>query len=138
MSATFLGIDVGSTRTKAVVLASGGSDALAAATAATPQGEADGVPVHVPGAVRDAVLDTARRALAEAGPEARARLGGIAVTSVGEEAVLLDAGARPVGDVPTWFSGIGHDPAAEHADELDRRAPITGLRRPEYTVHALR
>ena len=137
MTATFLGIDVGSTRTKAVVLEAGGSAALGTAAAATPQGEADGVPVHVPEAIRAVVVETARRALAEAGSEARARLGGIAVTSVGEEAVLLDAGARPVGDVPTWFSGVGHAPAREHADELDRRAPITGLRHPEYTVHTL-
>jgi sugar (pentulose or hexulose) kinase len=137
VSATFLGIDVGSTRTKAVVLGAEGSTALAAAAAPTPQGAADGVAVHVPEAIRGVVVDTARRALAEAGPDACAVLGGIAVTSVGEEAVLLDAGARPVGDVPTWFSGVGHAPAREHADELDRRAPITGLRHPEYTVHAL-
>ena len=36
MSAAFLGIDVGSTRTKAVVLGAEGSTALAAAAAPTP------------------------------------------------------------------------------------------------------
>jgi sugar (pentulose or hexulose) kinase len=59
------------------------------------------------------------------------------VTSVGEEAVLLDAAGRPVGDVPTWFSGVGHAPARAHGAELDLRAPVTGLRHPEYTVHTL-
>jgi xylulokinase len=69
VSATFLGIDVGSTRTKAVVLGAEGSTALAAAAAPTPQGAADGVAVHVPEAIRGVVVDTARRALAEAGPD---------------------------------------------------------------------
>ncbi|MCZ2860312.1 FGGY-family carbohydrate kinase [Blastococcus sp. VKM Ac-2987] len=137
MSATFLGIDVGTTRTKAVVLAPDGVTVLATAAAPTPQGTAGDVAVHSPEVVRDVAVGAARRALADAGPEARAALGGIAVTSVGEEAVLLDAAARPVGDVPTWFSGVGHDAAREHAAELDRRAPVTGLRHPEYTVHAL-
>ncbi|CCG04021.1 FGGY-family carbohydrate kinase [Blastococcus saxobsidens] len=137
MSATFLGIDVGTTRTKAVLLAPDGVALLASAAAPTPQGEVGGVAVHSPQAIRDVVVDTARRALGEAGPEARAALGGIAVTSVGEEAVLLDAAARPVGDVPTWFSGVGQDAARELAAELDRRAPVTGLRHPEYTVHTL-
>jgi sugar (pentulose or hexulose) kinase len=137
VSATFLGIDVGTTRTKAVLLERDGGAVLAAAAAPTPQGDAGGVPVHSPGAVRDVAVDAARRALAEAGPEARGELGGIAVTSVGEEAVLLDVAGRPVGDVPTWFSGVGHAPAREHADELDRRAAVTGLRHPEYTVHTL-
>lgn len=137
MTATFLGIDVGTTRIKAVLLERDSGAVLAAAAAATPQGDAGGVAVHSPGAVRHVAVNAARRALAEAGPEARAELGGIAVTSVGEEAVLLDAAARPVGDVPTWFSGVGHAPALEHADELDRRAPVTGLRHPEYTVHTL-
>jgi sugar (pentulose or hexulose) kinase len=136
MSAAFLGIDVGTTRTKAVLLERDGGAVLAAAAAPTPQGDAAGVPVHSPAAVRAVAVDVARRALAEAGPGA-GRLGGIAVTSVGEEAVLLDAAARPVGDVPTWFSGVGDRHAPELADELDRRAPITGLRHPEYTVHTL-
>ncbi len=137
MSASFLGIDVGTTRTKAVLLALDDSAVLAAAAAPTPQGDSDGVAVHSPRAIRDVAVDAARRALAEAGPEARASLGGIAVTSVGEEAVLLDAAARPVGHVPTWFSGVGHGPARQLAAELDRRAPVTGLRHPEYTVHTL-
>ena len=137
MTGTFLGIDVGTTRTKAVLVEGGAGAVLAAAAAPTPQGDADGVAVHSPGAVRGVAVDAARRALAEAGPEARAGLGGIAVTSVGEEAVLLDGAGRPVGDVPTWFSGVGHAPAREHAAELDRRAPVTGLRHPEYTVHTL-
>ena len=137
MTATFLGIDVGTTRTKAVLLRREDGAVLAAAAAPTPQGEDAGVPVHSPGAVRQLAVDAARRALAEAGPGARDGLGGIAVTSVGEEAVLLDGDARPVGDVPTWFSGVGHAPAREHAAELARRAAVTGLRHPEYTVHTL-
>ena len=137
MSATYLGIDVGTTRTKAVLLSPDSGRVLAAAAAPTPQEDDGGVAVHVPQAVRDVAVDAARRALAEAGPEARAALGGIAVTSVGEEAVLLDAAGRPVGNVPTWFAGVGHQPAREHAAELDRRAPVTGLRHPEYTVHVL-
>ncbi|MGY1705974.1 L-fuculokinase [Geodermatophilus sp. SYSU D00697] len=137
MSATFLGIDVGTTRTKAVLLGADGSAVLAAAAAPTPQEDAGGVAVHSPQAIRDVAVDAARRALADAGPEARDALGGIAVTSVGEEAVLLDDAGRPVGDVPTWFSGVGHDAAREHAAELQRRAPVTGLRHPEYTVHTL-
>lgn len=137
MSGTFLGIDVGTTRTKAVLLEPDGGTVLAAVAAPTPQGEDRGIALHSPAAIRDVALGVARRSLAEAGPEARAGLGGIAVTSVGEEAVLVDAGGRPVGDVPTWFSGVGHAPAREHAAELDRRAPVTGLRHPEYTVHAL-
>lgn len=137
MTATFLGIDVGTTRTKAVLLERDSHAILAAAAAPTPQGLDGDVPVHSPGAIRDVAVDAARRALAEAGPEARAELAGIAVTSVGEEAVLLDAAGRPVADVPTWFSGVGHGYAVEHADELDRRAPVTGLRHPEYTVHTL-
>jgi xylulokinase len=137
VTATFLGIDVGTTRTKAVLLEPSGGTVLAAAAAPTPQGDHGGVAVHSPGAVREVAVDAARRALAAAGPGARAELGGIAVTSVGEEAVLLDAAGHPVGDVPTWFSGIGHAAAREHAAELDRRAPVTGLRHPEYTVHTL-
>ncbi len=141
MSAVFLGIDVGTTRTKAVLLEPSGGTVLAAAAAPTPQGHVPdgdgGVAVHSPGDVRGVAVDVARRALAGAGPAARAGLGGIAVTSVGEEAVLLNAAGTPVGDVPTWFSGVGHAAAREHAAELDRRAPVTGLRHPEYTVHTL-
>ena len=137
MSATFLGIDVGTTRTKAVLLAPDRSAVLAAAAAPTPQGNVGGVAVHSPRAIREVAVGAARRALADAGREARDGLGGIAVTSVGEEAVLLDASSRPVGDVPTWFSGVGDAPAREHAAELDRRARVTGLRHPEYTVHTL-
>ena len=133
----FLGIDVGTTRTKAVLLEPGDGAVLAAAAAPTPQGADGGIAVHSPAAIRAVAVDVARRALAEAGAEARAALSGIAVTSVGEEAVLIDAAGRPVGDVPTWFSGVGHAPAREHAAELDRRAPVTGLRHPEYTVHTL-
>ncbi|WNV73868.1 FGGY family carbohydrate kinase [Geodermatophilus sp. DSM 44513] len=134
---TFLGIDVGTTRTKAVLLEPDGGTVLAAATAPTPQGEDGGTAVHSPTAIREVAVGVARRALADAGPGPRAGVGGIAVTSVGEEAVMLDAAGRPVGDVPTWFSGVGHAPAREHASELDRRAPVTGLRHPEYTVHVL-
>jgi xylulokinase len=137
MTATALGIDVGTTRTKAVLLAEDGSTVLATAAAPTPQGDAGGVAVHSPAAIRAVVVDVARRALRDAGPGPGAEIGGIAVTSVGEEAVLLDTAGRAVGDVPTWFSGVGHGPAREYAEELDRRAPITGLRHPEYTVHTL-
>lgn len=137
MSATFLGIDVGTTRTKAVLLEPDGGTVLGTAAVPTPQTDDGGIAVHSPAAIRRAALDVARRALAEAGAGARAALGGIAVTSVGEESVLIDAADRAVGDVPTWFSGVGHAPAREHAAELDRRAPVTGLRHPEYTVHTL-
>ena len=57
MSATFLGIDVGTTRTKAVLLEGDGHAVLAAAAAPTPQGDAGGIPVHSPGAVNASRLE---------------------------------------------------------------------------------
>lgn len=137
MTRLFLGIDVGTSRIKALLFDHDEATVVAGVAVPTPQHEVAGIAFHSPAAVRAAVMDVAARTLAEAGAARRGGVAGISITSVGEEAVLLDAAQEPVGEVPTWFAGAGVPFAAEHAAELEQRAPIAGLRHPEYTVHTL-
>lgn len=116
----FLGIDVGTTRVKAVVLDAGVGQVVAERHAETPVRVRDTGAMHDPAEVFEVALSVAAEALTAVG--ASASLDGISVTSMGEEVVLLDAAGAVVGDVLAWFNPRGRDLAAPllaaHGDEL--------------------
>jgi xylulokinase len=96
-----LGLDVGTTSVKAVVY---GTDGLAVGAGAVP------TPTHVPqpgwafyrpDEIWAAVVTAIRAALATV-PDP-ARIAGVAVASVGESGVLLDAAGVPTTDIIAWF-----------------------------------
>lgn len=116
---SFLGIDVGTTRVKALVFDPAAGRIVAERDAETPvQVRATGE-MHEPDAVLDVALSVAAAAVADAGVRA---LDGVSVTSMGEEVVLYDVGGRVLGDVLTWYNPRGRDLApaflAEHGSEL--------------------
>jgi len=146
--ATLIGVDVGSTHIKAVLVASG-SGVLHVArrdtlTHGAPRGGATHRPEELLGAVESAIAECAAAASAT-GAIPGATAGGaqpvaIGIASMAEAGVPLDSKGRPVGEIVAWF-----DPRpAPHAEWLGRRigAPAlfarTGLR-PEakYTLAKL-
>jgi xylulokinase len=121
----FLGVDIGSTRTK-VGAYDTEEQRLVGVEAVTTETRHDGV-----GEVRDltSMLATVSDLLdcVLGAPEAvRRSVSGIAVGSVGEEVVPLDAERRAVGPALTWYGG--HGPAArKEMVASDPRGPWRGL-----------
>jgi xylulokinase len=103
---SFLGIDVGTTRIKALVYDSGRRRISAERDAETPVRITETGEMHEPDAVLDVALDVAAAALADADVT---ELAGISVTSMGEEVVLYDSDGGVVGDVLTWYNPRGRD-----------------------------
>ncbi|MDN4613538.1 FGGY family carbohydrate kinase [Leifsonia sp. F6_8S_P_1B] len=110
----FLGLDVGTTRTKAV-LVDGDGRALATASAPTPvmrDASGDGRDRRDPAAVLDVLVALIR----ELGREhAIDTVRGVSLASVGEELVYLDANGQATGPVPCWY--------VEQAASADPLAP---------------
>ncbi len=96
-----LGIDVGTTNIKALVFDVCGA-CVSAASAATPvERPHPGWAEHDPHLLWQAVVDVIRRALAPLDDLQRVR--GLAVASVGEAGVLVDARGEPVAPVIAWY-----------------------------------
>lgn len=116
----FLGIDVGTTRVKAVVLDAEERTVVAERDAATPVHVRDAGAMHDPAEIFDVAVSVAADALVASG--ATTELKGISVTSMGEEVVLVDAAGAVLGDVLAWFNPLGRDLAppllAAHGDDL--------------------
>lgn len=111
-----LGLDVGSSRMKAVLVDRAGT-ARALATGETPfTSSPDGVEMTV-----DAFRDALARVLADLGTE-RARVVGIGVAGMAESGAPFDAQLRPMGPVIAW-----HDPRGGETVELLREHFGDGL-----------
>lgn len=99
----FLGLDVGTTRTKAVLVDDDGR-ALATASAPTPvRRDGTGPDRRDPAAVLDALVALIREVGRHSGPDGLDAVRGVSLASVGEELVYLDANGEATGPVPCWY-----------------------------------
>lgn len=98
----FLGIDIGTTRTKALVYDATTAERRVVARP-TPIVESPTGDLRDAGAVLETVLDVLDEALAGLPPAQRSRVAGIGVTSLSEEVVLLGSDGAPLGPMPTWY-----------------------------------
>ena len=115
-----LGLDVGTTSIKAVVYE---TDGLAVGVGAEP------TPTHIPrpgwayyrpDEIWDAVVRAIRGAL-DTVPDP-ARIAGVAVASVGESGVLLDAAGMPTTDIIAWFDNRTRPQAEWLAERIGKDA----------------
>src|SRR5262249_22599213 len=120
-----LGLDVGTSTVKAAVIGADGAE-LSEGQAATPWRTVPTGAELDPGALLDAALQAAARALAAApgGP-----LAGIGVASMAETGVLLDDRGRAVVPAIAWHDSRGAEEVRRVADELgaDAFSERTGL-----------
>lgn len=125
--ARYAGIDIGTTRTKAVVYDAGAGTVVARAAVSTP------VRRRPSGDVRDpaAVVAAARQVLTET-VAAGGGIAALAVASVGEEVVLLDGEGAPIGEVLTWYGPHGAQERDQLAGERGAQA-VAGLD-PSFSV----
>ena len=156
MSEVLLGVDVGSTRVKAVVVDLTGTE-LAAATEATPW-EVDGHAVEMDAL---ALTETVRAVISAAldQRDGADRVVGLGVTGVGESGVLLDRHGDPAAPIIAWYdqrgdveliaselpdlvarTGVRFDPVGtifKLPELLRRGAGVRWLNVPEWVVHSL-
>jgi len=125
---SYLGVDIGTTRIKALLYETGTGKVLAEGAAATPFSPG-GMPGRDAEAVARTVLTVVAGTLAQ-GPSA-ASLAGIGVTSLSEEVVLVDESGRPAGPVIPWFDPRGSEYAADVP-------PVLAGANPSFTVFKLR
>ena len=125
MRQLLLGIDVGTTYCKALVLDADGEE-LCAARRRTPW-----IPVPTgaevdPHTIAETAIAVAARALADCPPGVVA---GVGIAGMAETGVLLDRRGEPVGPAIAWHDKRGAEEARAFGDELgrDRFAAETGL-----------
>jgi sugar (pentulose or hexulose) kinase len=125
MRQLLLGIDVGTTYCKALVLDSGGEE-LGEARERTPWTPVPTGAEIDPHTVARTALAVAARALAESAPGVVAAVG---IAGMAETGVLLDRHGEPVGPAIAWHDARGTDEARSIGDELGRRtfSAKTGL-----------
>jgi sugar (pentulose or hexulose) kinase len=125
MTDLLLGIDVGTSACKAVVVDRAGLERAHGQSGTPWRRVPTGAEVE-PDALFDAVVAAARAALAGA-PEGRVRA--VGVTSMAEAGVLLDGRGRRLAPVIAWHDARGDEEARRLADDLgaDRFAESTGL-----------
>jgi xylulokinase len=113
-----LGLDIGTTSVKAVVY---GPDGIAVAAASVP------TPTHYPRPgwahyrpeeIWESVVTTVRRALADRSDASE--IASVAVASVGESGVLLDAGGNATTDMIAWFDNRTRPQAAWLAETIGK------------------
>ena len=111
----FVGVDIGTTRTKALLLdtKTGERRVVARETPLVPSPAGD---LRDADAVLATVVDAIGEAVTGLTSGERASVAGIGVTSLSEEVVLLDAGGAPVGLMPTWYNNVAASAADEGAD----------------------
>jgi xylulokinase len=103
------GIDLGTTHLKAVLYDDHARRIVSSATAPTPMSTADGLSAHGADDMANVALDLLATVLDGSG--APWVLGGIAVASVGEEIVAVDARDNPTGETLAWYDPRGRDEA---------------------------
>ncbi|MGB9750746.1 FGGY-family carbohydrate kinase [Roseiflexus castenholzii] len=96
-----LGLDVGTTNIKALIFTTNGALAASASIATPTERPQPGWAEHDPSALWQAVVDVIRRALASIDEPRRVR--GLAVASVGEAGVLVDASGAPLTPIIAWY-----------------------------------
>ena len=125
MTDLLLGIDVGTSACKAVVVDRAGLERAHGQSATPWRRVPTGAEVD-PDALFDAAVAAARAALAGA---AEGRVCAVGVTSMAEGGVLLDGHGRLLAPVIAWHDARGDEEASQLADDLgtDRFAESTGL-----------
>jgi sugar (pentulose or hexulose) kinase len=116
-----IGVDVGSTRVKAVVVDLAGTE-VASATEATPW-VADGTSVEMDA---EALMDVVRAVIASARRQRRDdRIVALGVTGVGESGVLLDGTGRPTSPIIAWYDPRGDvEVIAKELPDLSARTGV--------------
>jgi sugar (pentulose or hexulose) kinase len=128
----WLGMDVGTSSTKAVVYSDAGRP-IGAGRAATPWYTGPhGVEVD-PIALRESAFAAADEACAAAG----APIGGVGVTSMGETGVLVDGAGAPVAPAVAWHDDRDAAEAAQLARDLDPAAFTRRTGKPPTNQYAL-
>ena len=117
MRQLLLGIDVGTTYCKALVLDAGGEE-LGESRERTPWTPLPTGAEIDPHALARTALAVATRALAESAPGVVAAVG---IAGMAETGVLLDRRGVPVGPAIAWHDARGSDEARSIGDELGRR-----------------
>lgn len=104
----FVGVDVGTTRIKAVAYDDTEGRAVAQASVDTPVRQTKHGAVHEPLAMFDSVMSCLRGVSAEC----TRGIAAVSVVSLAEEVVLVDAAGTPVFDAPVWYEprGAGYVP----------------------------
>jgi xylulokinase len=125
-----LGLDIGTSRTKAVLLGAGGREA-GAATVATPFLSTDGrVEMEV-----DALLACLGEVLAGLG-DARRQVVAAGIAGVAESGAPLDAGRRPLAPVIAWHDERGGEAVAVLEREFGRHLPARSGQAPNTKMTA--
>lgn len=116
---SYIGVDVGTTRIKALVYDPERRQALAVASIQTPVATTELGPVHHPAEILEAVAHVIGKVLAHASRSTGGILPieAIAVASVGEEVVLVDERGQAVDDAPTWYNQLGQEEAPRLIEE---------------------
>ena len=126
-----LGIDVGTTHTKALALDTEGGRTLALESAPTPVvRDADGE-AHRPTQVLQTSLELLEAVVRQL-PN-RADVEALCVASVGEEVVLLDAAGATIGDAIAWYDPRGLEEAAAFMAGPGGDLPLSLRRPPDAT-----
>src|SRR5436309_3485825 len=115
-----LGLDVGTTSSKAVVMDVDGREVGHGRSATRWAVDEAGTDTAA-----QAVLESARLAIAEALAQAEARPGqvaGVGIASMGEAGVLIDGRGEPVAPVIAWHDGRDHLEVADLAAVLGEQA----------------
>ncbi|WP_374009158.1 L-fuculokinase [Leifsonia sp. LS-T14] len=99
----FLGVDVGTTRTKALAYDAETQKRFVVARP-TPVVESSSGDLRDADAVLQTVMGAVGEAIAALTAEQRARIAGIGITSLSEEMVLLGPDSAPLGPMPTWYN----------------------------------
>lgn len=127
MTDYLLGIDVGTTNCKALIFDTAGVQ-RASASAPTPVRQPRaGWAEHDPQALWQAVVAVVRQALGQADP---ARVRGVAVASMAEAGLLLDAAGQPVTPVLAWYDSRSDPQYRRWLEQFgeDHFRPIAGNR----------
>jgi len=118
-----LGIDVGTTNTKASVVGADGRELAWASVPTAWRGTPTGAEATAKDLL-DGVLAAAAKALEPAPP---GLLAGVGVTSMAETAVWLSSEGQPMGPCVAWYDTRGADEASRLASELAGFSRRTGL-----------
>ena len=112
-----VGVDVGTTNVKAVIYEPSGKAVASASVPTLTHHPRPGAAHYVAGELWDQVVTALRQALSRLEAERVTAIRGIAVTSMGESGVPLDASGEPTFDVIAWFDTR----SAPQADALGQR-----------------
>lgn len=130
---SLLGIDIGTTRVKVVVISERDTQVLRASAAATPVTTTPLGDMRDPSELLTVVAGLLDEVLADGSLGVRA----IAVASVGEEMVLIGEDGLPVTDSFTWFNPTGNEAALHFLSDHDGAYPGVSAPHPSFTLFKL-